>query len=61
MLKNIMNLKGAQELNSKEQKSIIGGNAPVCEEGYTARRCPKSGNTPAYWNCVPNYYNDACY
>jgi hypothetical protein len=33
MLKNILNLEGAQEISPIEQKTIVGGNAPVCEEG----------------------------
>lgn len=41
MLKNILNLKGAQQLNKTEQKSINGGGTAcssnprrVCQPGY---------------------------
>jgi hypothetical protein len=30
MLKNILNVEGAQKLTKNEQKSITGGKAPVC-------------------------------
>lgn len=50
MLKKILNLQDAQELSKNEQKSIIGGSAPICEEGYVAKRC--FGTTPAHWECV---------
>ncbi|MBP1225335.1 hypothetical protein [Flavobacterium sp. 1355] len=53
MLKNILNLEGAQELSANEQKTIIGGDAPVCEEGLVAKRCTEFGTVPSYWLCVP--------
>jgi hypothetical protein len=53
MLKNILNLEGAQELSANEQKIIIGGDAPVCEEGLVAKRCTEFGTVPSYWLCVP--------
>lgn len=53
MLKNILNLKGTKELSANEQKSITGGNAPVCEEGFVAKRCTEFGTVPSFWLCVP--------
>lgn len=60
MLKNILNLEGAEELSATEQKSILGGNAPLCDDGFTAKRCTESGTVPAYWACVPINYVGAC-
>lgn len=45
MLKNILNLEGAQQLTKTEQKKIAGGNAPGeggnCPTGY--RQCQPWG------------------
>lgn len=54
------NLKGIKELTKNEQKTVMGGGAPICEEGSTARRCPKVGSVPAFWICVPNGYEGGC-
>ena len=60
MLKNILNLDGAEELSATEQKTIIGGNAPVCEEGFFAKRCTDLGTSPAYWSCLPIGWSGPC-
>ena len=60
MLKNILNLEGAEELSANEQKTILGGNAPVCEVGSVARRCTDLGEVPSYWTCVPLGYSGPC-
>ncbi|PWB19840.1 hypothetical protein [Flavobacterium sp. HTF] len=60
MIKNILNLEGAQEISANEQKTIVGGNAPVCGEGAVARRCTDFGTVPAYWTCVPLDYVGRC-
>jgi hypothetical protein len=60
MLKNILNLEGAQEISANEQKTIKGGNAPVCEEGSVAKRCSDFGTVPYYWTCVPLNYVGPC-
>ena len=60
MLKNILNLEGAQELSANEQKTIIGGDAPVCDPGFVARRCTDFGTVPSYWTCLPVNYPGAC-
>jgi hypothetical protein len=54
MLKNILNLEGAEELSANEQKTILGGNAPVCDDGFIAKRCTEFGTVPSFWLCVPN-------
>jgi len=59
MLKNILNLKGAQQLSKKEQNTIYGGaagdwaitcnsgvqitNAPDCDSGTTSFACANQG------------------
>lgn len=50
MLKNILNLKGAQQLSKKEQNAIHGGGGGSC--GYeTEILC--EGNCPSWpWDCV---------
>ena len=58
MLKKILELKGTTELSREEQKSISGGNAPVCESGM-AKHCPRTATEPAYWICVSSI-NDTC-
>ncbi len=47
MLKNILNVKGAQQLNKKEQKMINGGSfpfiqgdGPVCNNSGPGNVCP---------------------
>ena len=59
-MKNLKTLEGITELTKNEQKTIMGGNAPICEEGTTAKRCPKVGSAPPYWVCVPNVYQGGC-
>jgi len=54
MLKKILKLEGAKELSAKEQKTIIGGDAPICPEGSFAKRCNEFGTVPYYWECVAN-------
>lgn len=66
MLKNILNLEGAQKLTSTEQKSINGGRPPrVCElyggefgacgtTCYPANQSACTGS--AYPVFVPNYF-----
>lgn len=50
MLKNILNLKGAQQLSKKEQNAINGG-AGGCGSFSTESLCLQS--CPAYpWECV---------
>ena len=51
MLKNILKLKGAQELSKNEQKIINGGNAPICGDGLCARRVKENGRW--LWECLP--------
>lgn len=53
MKKDLLKLVGAQELSADEQKTITGGNAPVCNEGSIAKRCTEFGTVPAFWDCVP--------
>lgn len=60
MLKNILKLKGAVELTASEQKTINGGNAPICDDGFKAKRCTEFGTVPAYWSCMPNSYVGSC-
>jgi hypothetical protein len=60
MLKNILKLDGAQKLTKNEQKSINGGNAPICPDGEKAKRCTEGGTVPGYWECVPNNFNGYC-
>jgi hypothetical protein len=60
MLKNILKLKGAEELTASEQKTIIGGNAPICEDGFIAKRCTEFGTVPSYWTCLPASYVGSC-
>ncbi|MBP4141378.1 hypothetical protein J3S90_06135 [Flavobacterium sp. P4023] len=52
MLKNILDLKGAQELTKNEQISISGGNAPDCYDPQTETYlCPvRIGRE---WFCNP--------
>jgi hypothetical protein len=51
MLKNILNLEGAQKLTKNEQKSIKGANAPG---GAAWGRCPKGYQQCEAWGaCVP--------
>ncbi|MDQ6470245.1 hypothetical protein RB619_06285 [Flavobacterium sp. LHD-80] len=59
MLKKIFELHGAAELSKEEQRGIKGGNAPVCEENTTAKRCPRTATSPAYWICVTDP-NEPC-
>ena len=56
MLKNILNLRGAQTLTNNEQKSIKGGNTLVCCEWCSdgscldwsdGGECPISAGCPA--------------
>jgi hypothetical protein len=51
MLKNILKLEGAQKLTKNEQKSIKGGNAPLCPDGECAMRVFESGRW--IWICEP--------
>jgi len=57
MLKNILDLKGAQQLSKKEQNVILGG-APGCA---TESEC----NNGCQWDCVevhiPNQNCSICY
>jgi hypothetical protein len=57
MLTNILKLEGTEKLTKTEQKSIKGGSAPVCEEGYTAKRCFVGGG---HWECLPYGYPFNC-
>lgn len=43
MLKNILKLKGAQELTKKEQKSINGAGPTSCQAGESIVCCPDQG------------------
>ena len=44
MLKNILKLKGVQELNKAEQKTIAGGNRICYDYDYDClRRCQRGG------------------
>jgi hypothetical protein len=52
MLKKIFELNGVAELSKEEQQKINGGNAPICEGNTTAKRCPRTATSPAYWICV---------
>ena len=45
MLKNILKLKGVQELNKSEQKSIAGGNLYACY-----RNCRRFGGGRGCYN-----------
>lgn len=60
MIKNILNLEGAEELSVSEQKSTLGGIAPLCDDGFTAKRCTEFGTVPAYWSCLPVNYVGSC-
>ncbi len=60
MLKNILKLKGAVELTANEQKTMNGDQAPICEDGFKAKRCTEFGTVPAHWNCIPNNYVGSC-
>ncbi len=51
MLKNILDLEGAQKLTKNEQKGIKGGKAPICDEGYCAVRY--TINSKSEWRCDP--------
>ncbi|HKX86817.1 MAG TPA: hypothetical protein VJL37_09090 [Flavobacterium sp.] len=60
MLKNILNLKGAQQLSNNEQKEIGGGAPPIGGDIITCPRCA-DGTPPAYptgtvsqckWYCI---------
>ncbi|WP_165763216.1 hypothetical protein [Flavobacterium sp. AJR] len=51
MLKNILNLEGAQKITKNEQKSITGGGAPLCDEGFCAERLLENGKW--IWRCMP--------
>ncbi|KAF2338935.1 MAG: hypothetical protein REI96_05745 [Flavobacterium nitrogenifigens] len=50
MLKNILKLKGAVELTANELKTLNRDHAPICEDGFKAKRCTEFGTVPAYWN-----------
>ena len=39
MLKNILNLKGAQQLNKNEQKNVFGGFGPVSSNSNCSSDC----------------------
>jgi hypothetical protein len=54
MLKNILKLEGAQKLTKKEQKSIKGSNAPVCDQGLCAVR-ERREDGRLVWNCISCY------
>ncbi|RZJ50178.1 MAG: hypothetical protein EOO44_16910 [Flavobacterium sp.] len=60
MLKSILKLEGAHELTVNEQKALVGGNAPVCEQGSVAKRCSDFGEVKPYWTCVPLNYSGPC-
>ena len=57
MLKNILKLEGTQKLTRGEQKSINGGGAPICENGYKAKKCYIGG---VHWECVSSDFNGSC-
>ena len=44
MLKNILKIEGAQELNNKEQKSINGGVIYQCRVDSDCKRTPPVGS-----------------
>lgn len=54
MLKNILNLSGAQQLSRNEQKSINGGicESQYCAPGYTRQACIQAGGAYAGCGCV---------
>jgi hypothetical protein len=63
MLKNILNLKGAQQLSKKEQNTINGGGHNGC--GYeTESECINTGcgepNACSYVHCAFNWYGWQC-
>ncbi|HKX86109.1 MAG TPA: hypothetical protein VJL37_05520 [Flavobacterium sp.] len=50
MLKNILNLDGAQQLSGKAQKEINGGNPVwcgycICDDGSRVHACGNAANT----------------
>lgn len=60
MKKDLLKLVGAEELSANEQKTIVGGNAPVCDIGFYAKRCTDLGTVPSYWTCLPNGWTGPC-
>jgi len=59
MLKQILNLKGAQQLSKKEQQSINGGELGCIDECYNANSgsCPGNEYCHVTW-CKPAGPND---
>lgn len=52
MLKNILNLEGAQQLSNNEQKTIKGGITQICNDAIQSGSC--------YWKttgvaCLPGF------
>ena len=58
MLKNILNLNGAQEISKNEQKSINGGITRQCVDAI-ANGCVV-GVTPANCTAQGGFYSTAC-
>ncbi|MEZ0128384.1 hypothetical protein AB9T88_00625 [Flavobacterium sp. LBUM151] len=46
MKKDLLKLVGAEELTAAEQKTIVGGGAPICDIGFYAKRCTDLGTVP---------------
>ena len=54
MLKNILNLEGAQKLSNNEQKSINGGITEACANAWATMFCVRSTTR----NCPPDVNGD---
>jgi hypothetical protein len=66
MLKQILNLEGAQQLSKKEQNAINGGSGGCIDNCSAQIPCPSNMHCVAYWcspasepphtayECVPN-------
>ena len=56
MLKNILNLEGAQQLSKTEQNAINGGAGGSCIDNCTIGGipCPSQMHCVAYW-CSPGF------
>ncbi len=59
MLKNILNLDGAQPLSKNEQKSINGGITKECADAYS-NGCNRTISAVDCFNIYEGVYNTAC-
>ncbi|UKB85898.1 hypothetical protein LF887_09815 [Chryseobacterium sp. MEBOG06] len=49
-------MKNLRKLSKRSLKTIIGGNAPLCDSGYRACVVGRTDTGSPIWDCIPTSY-----